>query len=105
MCSKLNYSYIYSNNCHIYRKYFTITRLLKTLKNTAMLHLLFYLLLQLGLLGDPSTPPPAAPDQVTTTETSTSTNPDVDLDSGSSATNNKLSTDVNIGGGGWDDKN
>jgi hypothetical protein len=62
-----------------------------------MLNLLFYLLLQLGLLGGPSdkqqngpaNPPTSQADAVLKVDT-----PVTDVD-----------TDVNIGGSGWDDKN
>lgn len=68
-----------------------------------MLNLLFYLLLQLGLLGGPSengkapqVPGPHAP----TTEA------DAGRQVGTPAEGDvTVGTDVNIGGSGWDDKN
>jgi hypothetical protein len=66
-----------------------------------MLHLLFYLLLQLGLLGGPSTSPktPAA----TAPNASQILVPsDAAIKLETPTTNG---TDVSIGGSGWDDKN
>ena len=66
-----------------------------------MLHLLFYLLLQLGLLEGPkTTQQPARPaNQISTQSTDA-----VNLDQ-SSPDGTTLETDTNIGGSGWDDKN
>jgi hypothetical protein len=65
-----------------------------------MLHLLFYLLLQLGLLEGPSNPqlPTKARNQVST-PASDGTLPE-QANPGA-----HLETDTNIGGSGWDDKN
>jgi hypothetical protein len=66
-----------------------------------MLHLLFYLLLQLGLLGeDPAQPVPTS-DQVTT-ETVES---DAALKIDTSILDTTVGTDTQIGSSGWDDKN
>jgi hypothetical protein len=66
-----------------------------------MLHLLFYLLLQLGLLEGPkTTQQPARP----ANQISTQSMDAVQLDQ-SSTDGTTLETDTNIGGSGWDDKN
>jgi hypothetical protein len=67
-----------------------------------MLHLLFYLLLQLGLLEGPTTTQqPAQPvNQISTQSTDA-----VNLEPSNNLDGTTLETDTNIGGSGWDDKN
>ena len=66
-----------------------------------MLHLLFYLLLQLGLLEGPTpTQQPSLPANQISTQSMDGTNLDQSCPDGTT-----LETDTNIGGSGWDDKN
>jgi hypothetical protein len=68
-----------------------------------MLHLLFSLLLQFGLMGSPTTTT-----QTTLTPTpasSTSTTLDGSIKLTTPATDVTVGTELGIGGGGWDDKN
>jgi hypothetical protein len=65
-----------------------------------MLHLLFYLLLQLGLLEGQST------DQQTTAPgPNPPTQADAVIKAGTPPGGSGVDTDVSIGGSGWDDKN
>jgi hypothetical protein len=66
-----------------------------------MLHVLFYLLLQLGLLGGPSNDQKASQAH----STAPTTQADAVLKVDTPVTDVEVGTDVSIGGSGWDDKN
>jgi hypothetical protein len=67
-----------------------------------MLDLLFYLLLQLGLLGGPSDKGPA---RQVGAPTGTTIEAEAAAKVGTPVKDVTVDTDVSIGGSGWDDKN